>query len=199
MGCAYTTSVKVLVSQSCLALCDLVDCTPPGSSVHTILQARILEWVAISYSRGSSWPRNWTQVSCFVGSLFTIWSTREAQNMKWLGKTKIFLTLIAFILGSEDSLNCFSRTWTSVFIFQVSTFPLIFLQVLFLKHHHPVQYVINFGLKNNSLDNSVIFQIPVSKFHLIFLFFVPWIESIFSYDIIVLYFSTKVSFYFFYF
>ena len=93
--------------------------------------------------------------------------------MKWLGKTKIFLTLIAFILGSEDSLNCFSRTWTSVFIFQVSTFALIFPQVLFLKHHHPVQYVIKFGLKNNSLDNSVIFQIPVTKFHLIFLFFVP--------------------------
>lgn len=116
--------------------------------------------------------------------------------MKWLGKNKIFLTLIAFILGSEDSLNCSGRSWASVLLFQVSTFVLIFPQVLFLKHHHPVQYAINFSLKNNSLDNSVIFQIPVTKFHLIFLFFVPWIETIFSYDIIVLYFSTKVSFYF---
>ena len=53
--CVYT--------QSCLTLCDPVDCSPPGSSVHGILQARILEWVAISSSRGSSWPRDWTLVS----------------------------------------------------------------------------------------------------------------------------------------
>ena len=52
------------VTQSCLTLCDPMDCSPPGSSVHGILQARILEWVAISYSRGSSWPRDWTWVSC---------------------------------------------------------------------------------------------------------------------------------------
>ena len=45
-------------------LCDPMDCSPPGSSVHGIFQARILEWVAISYSRGSSQPRNWTHVSC---------------------------------------------------------------------------------------------------------------------------------------
>ena len=48
--------VKVLVTQSCLTLCDLMDCSPPGSSVHGILQARILEWVAVSSSRGSSRP-----------------------------------------------------------------------------------------------------------------------------------------------
>ena len=46
--------VKVLVTQSCLTLCDPVDCNPPGSSVHGILQARVLEWAAISFSRGSS-------------------------------------------------------------------------------------------------------------------------------------------------
>ena len=51
-------------AQSCLTLWDLVDCSPPGSSVHGILQARILEWVAISYSRGSSQPRDRTHVSC---------------------------------------------------------------------------------------------------------------------------------------
>ena len=50
--------VKVLVTQSCLTLCDLMDCSPPGSSVHGILQARILEWVAISFSRGLSQPRD---------------------------------------------------------------------------------------------------------------------------------------------
>ena len=46
--------VKELVIQSCLTLCDPMDCSPPGSSVHGIPQARILEWVAISFSRGSS-------------------------------------------------------------------------------------------------------------------------------------------------
>ena len=50
--------VKVLVTQSCLTLCDLMDCSPPGSSVHGILQARILEWVVISFSRVSSQPRD---------------------------------------------------------------------------------------------------------------------------------------------
>ena len=51
------------VAQSCLTLCNPVDCSPPGSSVHRILQARILEWVAISFSRGSSQPRDRTQGS----------------------------------------------------------------------------------------------------------------------------------------
>ena len=50
--------VKMLVTQSCLTLCNLMNCSPPGSSVHGILQARILEWVAISFSRGSSQPRD---------------------------------------------------------------------------------------------------------------------------------------------
>ena len=50
--------------QSCLTLCDPMDCSPPGSSVHGIPQARILEWVAIPSSRGCSWPGDWTWVSC---------------------------------------------------------------------------------------------------------------------------------------
>ena len=59
------------VPRSCPTLCDPVDCSPPGSSVHGILQARILEWVAISFSRGSSRPRDRTQVSCIAGRFFT--------------------------------------------------------------------------------------------------------------------------------
>ena len=66
------------VTQSCPTLCDPMDCSPPGSSVHGILQARILEWVAISFSRGSSRPRDWTQVSRIVGRCFNLWATREA-------------------------------------------------------------------------------------------------------------------------
>ena len=55
-----------------------MDCSLPGSSVHGIFQARILEWVAISSSRGSSWPRDWTWVSRTAGKFFTIWATMEA-------------------------------------------------------------------------------------------------------------------------
>ena len=57
--------------------CDPIDCSPPGSSVHGILQARIQEWVTMPFSRGSSQPRDWTQVSCFAGRFFTIWGPRE--------------------------------------------------------------------------------------------------------------------------
>ena len=60
------------VAQSCLTLCDPVDCSLPGSSVHGILQARILEWVAISFSRVSSQPRDQTQVSRIGGRRFNL-------------------------------------------------------------------------------------------------------------------------------
>ena len=62
----------------CPTLCDPMDCSLPGSPVHGILQARVLEWVAISFSRGSSQPRDRTQVSCIAGRRFTVWATREA-------------------------------------------------------------------------------------------------------------------------
>ena len=71
-------SVKTLATQSCATLCSPMDCSPPGSSVHGIFQARILEWFAISFSRGSSQPRDWTQVSCTAGRFFTNWAPREA-------------------------------------------------------------------------------------------------------------------------
>ena len=70
-----------LVTQSCLALCNPMDCSLTGSSVNGILQARILEWVATSSSRGSSWPRDRTPVSCITGRFFTVWATREAQTL----------------------------------------------------------------------------------------------------------------------
>ena len=87
---ATSWSKKVLVARSCPTLCNPMDCSLPNSSVHGVLQARILEWVAIPFSRGSSWPRDWTWVSCSAGSLFIIWATREA--MKWEGNI-IFFTL----------------------------------------------------------------------------------------------------------
>ena len=67
------------VAQLCLTLCDPVDCSPPGSSVHGILQARIMDWVAISFSRGSSQPRDRTHVSSIAGRHFNLWATRGRQ------------------------------------------------------------------------------------------------------------------------
>ena len=61
-----------LVTQSCLTLCDPTDCSPPDSSVRGISQARILEWVAMLSPRGSSQPRDQTQVSCIACGFFTI-------------------------------------------------------------------------------------------------------------------------------
>ena len=60
------------LTQSRPTLCDPVNCSLPGSSVHGVLQARIPEWVAVPFSRGSSQPRDQTQVSCIAGGFFTI-------------------------------------------------------------------------------------------------------------------------------
>ena len=67
--------MSVLFTQLCLTLWNPMDCSPPGSSVHEILEARILEWVAIPFSRGSSWPRDQTRGSCIAGRFFTTWAT----------------------------------------------------------------------------------------------------------------------------
>ena len=73
-------NVKSEVAQSCLTLWDLMDCSLPHSPIHGIFQARLLEWVAISFSRGSSRPRDRTRVSLIVSRCFTVWATRE---VKW--------------------------------------------------------------------------------------------------------------------
>ena len=67
-----------LVTHSYPTLCNPVDCSPPGFSVHGDSPARILEWVAMPSSRGSSQPRDWTHISHIAGSFFTSWATREA-------------------------------------------------------------------------------------------------------------------------
>ena len=69
------------VAQLYLTVCDPMDCSLPRSSVHGSFQARILEWVAISFSRGSSQPRDQTRVSRIVGRCFTIWATREVLDL----------------------------------------------------------------------------------------------------------------------
>ena len=77
---AFIHNWKVLDTQWCPTLCDPMDWGPPGFSACEILQARILEWVAIPFSRGSSQPGDWTQVFCVAGRLFTVWTNRVTHD-----------------------------------------------------------------------------------------------------------------------
>ena len=84
-----------LVAQSFLTLCDPTNCSLSGSSIHGILQARILEWNAIPLSRGSSWPRDRAKVSCIAGRFFAIWAT---------GKTPVVAQAVKCLLTMRDTL-----------------------------------------------------------------------------------------------
>ena len=96
----------VLVSQSCPTICDAMDYSPPGSSVHGIFQTRILEWVAIPFSRGSSQPRDQTWVSCIAGSFFTVWAMREASSIS----LSFLETFIIWLKSLLPGLHC--GIWT---------------------------------------------------------------------------------------
>ena len=80
---------KVLVTQSCLTLCNSTNCSLPGSSVHGILQARVVDWVAIPFSRGSSLPRDQTQVS---HRFFATWATKPRVK-QYVSKHSVTLVL----------------------------------------------------------------------------------------------------------
>ena len=95
------------------SFCNCMDCSLQGSSIHEIFQARILEWVAISISRGSSQPRCRTWVSCTGGRRFTVWATGEKQRWKWLQKSYLkFVTRVRTILY----LNRFKSLLFSLFL-----------------------------------------------------------------------------------
>ena len=90
----------VLITQSCLTLCSPMDCSLSGSSVHGILQARMLEWVSIPFSRRSSQPRDQTQVSCIAAKFFTVWATREAPFLairKYYWKFPVLLSVLVLL------------------------------------------------------------------------------------------------------
>ena len=95
--------VKVKVTQLCPALCDLMDYT-----VHGILQARILEWVAYPFSRRSSWPRNRTAVSCTTDEFFTNWAIREAKRIRNLLIQELRENegLLLWLSGRESACQC---------------------------------------------------------------------------------------------
>ena len=82
-GCCPLSCVKLSLAQSCLTLCNPMDYSPPGSSVHGILQARILEWAAMPSFRASSRLRDRTQVSCIAGRFFTIWAREGQIPSRW--------------------------------------------------------------------------------------------------------------------
>ena len=109
------------VAQPCPTLCDPVYCSPPGSSVRGILQARILGWVAISFSRGSSQPRDQTRVSCIAGRCFILWATREAP---W-SRSRCFSGILLLSQWSTDVGNlisgssAFSKTSLNIWKFMV--------------------------------------------------------------------------------
>ena len=90
-----------------------MDCSLSGSSVHGIFQARVLEWIAISFSRGSSQPRNWTQVSCIAGRCFTVWATKEVSyncSEKIFAKTgNIFNSILTCLLDFSKYASCSNR------------------------------------------------------------------------------------------
>ena len=102
-----------------------MDCSLPGCSVHGIIQERILEWVTIFFSRGSSWPRDWTCVSCIGRKIIYCWATKEAQDIKsqpWLyevGHIWPLSTSAAPVLSSEPNVHqvcsqpkcCSCYTW----------------------------------------------------------------------------------------
>ena len=84
------------VAQSCLTVCDPVDCSSPGSSVHGIFQARIPEWVAIFYSRGCSQPRDGICLSCISGGFFTTSAT-----CPWSSQIQRDRTGVPWVIGKE--------------------------------------------------------------------------------------------------
>ena len=117
------------VAQSRLILCDPMDCSLPGSSVHGILQARVLEWVAFPFSRGSSQPWDWTQVSLIAGRHFTVWATREAlilepRKIKSVTVSTFYPSICLEVMGPEAMILVF---WILCFkpTFPLSSFTLI--------------------------------------------------------------------------
>ena len=99
------------VAQSCPTLCDPMDCSLPGSSVHGIFQAIVLEWITISFSRVSSQPRDWTQVSHIVDRCFPIWATREVSHHQTL---YLFCVWYPLTHGPPIYESCHSGSWPTI-------------------------------------------------------------------------------------
>ena len=97
LGVCVSVCVSALLAQLYLTLCDPMDYSWPGSSVHGIFQARTLDWVAIPFSRLSSQSRDWIQVAFIAGRFLTVWVTREAPMFR--NTAILFNRSIGYILG----------------------------------------------------------------------------------------------------
>ena len=134
---------EVKVAQLCLTLCHCMDCSPQGS-VHGILQARILEWVAMLFSRGSSRPRDWTQVFCIAGRFFTVWAIGGVLwwGLNWWKALWIhypFALRPSFTQVSSRNMNSIPVLWEINFFVWWMTF--IFYFFFFLHSPHPHRWV----------------------------------------------------------
>ena len=113
----YIPAVSCVLSRSVMSdLFDPMDCSLPGSSGHGILQARVLEWVAVPSSRGSSQPRDPPQVSGTAGGFFTLWATREALEMGSRVQT-LALTLNCWVVTLVKLLHSLSLSFFSLMTF----------------------------------------------------------------------------------
>ena len=160
-------TVLCLVTQLSPSLCDPMDCSPPGFSVHGILQVRILQWVVMPFSRGSSQSRDRTQVFHTAGGFFTIWATRE--DMTEPSKTARdgppkglqvnqcpygwCHCLLGILFPAAQSILTHKRTQNKLFPLPLNT---LHAMLLTAWHHHlaaPPQTdaTVSLGVKSNSL------------------------------------------------
>ena len=128
-----------VVTQSCLTLCDPMDCNPPGSSVHGILQARILECVAMPFSKGSSRLRNRTQVSCLQTDSLPSEPQQHSIYSKESYPNTLFQITISVLLPDLQSIPSSS---TSFFFLNVGlrTFNIIYNLHIYYVFHLLVDY-----------------------------------------------------------
>ena len=168
--------MRVCSLQPCRTLCDPMDCSLSDSSVHGILQARILAWVAILSSRGSPWPRDLTQVSCVSSLADGFFATEPLGKPKWEGRgwgEEVLLPIYShekcfteIELGVKDRRGRETTFWT-----QTSTLPIVknchhFLMALYSNHaHHTIfcYYIISKFCPNVMKNVFEIFWSPMKR------------------------------------
>ena len=114
----YASCCCCLVTELCPTLCKPMDWSPPGAPAHGISQARILEWVATSLSRGSSWPRNQTWASCFGRQILYHWGSHEIKRCLLLGR-KVMSNIDSILKSRDITLS------TNVHLLKAMVFPVV--------------------------------------------------------------------------
>ena len=117
-------AVVLCYTKTCLTLCNAMDCSLPGSSVHGILWARISEWIAIPFSRGFSQPKDRIWVSCIAGGFSTAWATKEATSLTQSNLFTMAFLSLAWGGRSKDILVTLPMFSFRSFLLQVSYFSL---------------------------------------------------------------------------